>query len=77
LLAPSRKRALLLDKAYMALVREQSFEKGRDVVIRPAKNVLTHTENVETPFAKAGKVYADGRLRLNWTGTEFWTLPQR
>lgn len=74
LLAPSRKRALLLNKAYMALVREQTFEKGRDVVIRPAKNVLQHTENVETAFAKAGHIYADGQLRLNWRGTPFWTL---
>jgi hypothetical protein len=39
LLLPSAKRALTLDKAYQLIVREQSFIKGRDPVVTPAKNV--------------------------------------
>lgn len=39
LLWPSAPRALALDKAYRLLVREQSFERGRDVTLAPAVNV--------------------------------------
>ena len=33
LLVPSPQRALLLDRAYLALVREQHFEQGREVLV--------------------------------------------
>jgi hypothetical protein len=33
LIIPSKERALALDRAYLALVRAQSFDKGRDVVL--------------------------------------------
>lgn len=39
LLLPSRERALALDKAYWLLVREQSFDRGRDPLLAPAANV--------------------------------------
>lgn len=39
LLFPSRERALLLNKAYRVIVKEQSFIDGRDAVVRPVKNV--------------------------------------
>ncbi len=39
LLNPSSQRALLLDKAYRVLVKEQSFVYGRDAVVTPARNV--------------------------------------
>jgi hypothetical protein len=39
LLLPSRERALQLDKAYLSIVRDQSFSKGRDPSLRPAQNV--------------------------------------
>lgn len=35
LAAPSRARALALGKAYLAIVREQSFARGRDAVLAP------------------------------------------
>ncbi len=35
LAAPSRARALALGKAYLAIVREQSFTRGRDAVLAP------------------------------------------
>jgi hypothetical protein len=40
-LAPSRERALALNKAYRALVERQSFRLGRDLVLDGAKNVHT------------------------------------
>ncbi len=39
LLLPSAQRALTLDKAYRLIVQEQSFIKGRDPVVAPARNV--------------------------------------
>lgn len=33
LIVPSPERALALDRGYLTLVRAQSFEKGRDVVL--------------------------------------------
>lgn len=43
LLYPSRERALRLDKAYKRIVEEQSFVRGRDAVVEPARNVETET----------------------------------
>jgi len=70
LIVPSRRRALQLDKAYMALMREQKFELGRDVVLAPPTNVHARIENVATGLAAAGRVYRDGTVRLDWTATE-------
>jgi hypothetical protein len=39
LIMPSKKRALLMDKAYRVIVKEQSFIFGRDATIKPVKNV--------------------------------------
>ena len=41
LLLPSSGRALDLDRAYRAVVLDQSFELGRDAVLAPSPNVLT------------------------------------
>ena len=75
LLAPSRERALRLDRAAMLVVREQSFTAGRDVVLAPATNVHTRIDEVSTGLAEAGRVYRDGTVRLDWTATEFWRRP--
>lgn len=72
LVNPSRARALRLDKAYMAMMREQSFELGRDVVLAPPANVHTRIENVATGLAEANRVYRDGTIRLDWSGTVWW-----
>lgn len=40
LLLPSAARALDLDRAYGAIVREQSFTAGRDVVLAASQHVL-------------------------------------
>ena len=38
LLLPSAPRALDLDRAYLAIVKGQSFDKGRDALLAPASN---------------------------------------
>ncbi len=67
LIAPSRKRALLLNKAAIVLVREQSFALGRDPVLAPTINVHTIIQDDSTGLAPAGRIYRDGRLWLNWS----------
>jgi hypothetical protein len=49
LLMPSASRALALDKAYLLVVREQSFEKGRDAMLRPATTVHAEVPEDEAP----------------------------
>jgi hypothetical protein len=66
LVTPSRERALLLDKAYRALVRLQRFEAGRDVALGGATGVLRVVEGDSTGLAEAKRVYTDGRLHLAW-----------
>ncbi|MCA9676610.1 MAG: hypothetical protein KC464_16375, partial [Myxococcales bacterium] len=66
LLAPSRARALALDKAYLAVVREQSFVRGRDAVLAPATRVQRRVDDASTGLAAAGRVYRDGRSHLRW-----------
>ncbi|HXS18610.1 MAG TPA: hypothetical protein VN764_15540, partial [Polyangiaceae bacterium] len=67
LVLPSRERALDLNRAYIALAREQSFDRGRDAVLKPARRVLAQVENESTGLEKAGRVYRDGQLRLAWS----------
>jgi hypothetical protein len=66
LVTPSRERALALGRAYMALVREQTFAKGRDTLLAPPKNVLPGVENGSTGLEDAGLLFEDGRLHLAW-----------
>lgn len=70
LIAPSRERALLLNKAYMALVKDQSFNLGRDTIISPPVNVHESITNGSTDLADSGQVYYDGRIWLNWDFSE-------
>ncbi|WP_084197057.1 hypothetical protein [Solimonas soli] len=66
LILPSRERALALDKAYRALVREQRFTLGRDALPTPAVNVHRRIDGAETGLREAdGHVYQDGRLWLD------------
>ncbi|MEM7016207.1 MAG: hypothetical protein AAF512_02570 [Pseudomonadota bacterium] len=68
LVAPSRERAIALNRAYMALVRTQSFDQGRDTILSPPDNVHPFIENGDTDLAEAGKVFPDGSLWLKWDG---------
>jgi hypothetical protein len=67
LIAPTRERALLLNKAYRALVLEQRFDLGRDALPAPARNVHARVENGSTDLHQAGLLFDDGRLHLDWT----------
>ena len=67
LILPSSTRALLLDKAYLVIVREQSFTRGRDPVIAPLTAVHREIVDASTGLSEAGRVYLDGGLRLRWT----------
>lgn len=53
LLMPSVKRAMKLNKAYKAVVDEQSYIFGRDVNIKPSKNVHKEVEQGERTGIKA------------------------
>lgn len=64
LLAPSRARANALNKSYLALVRVQGFEAGRDVLLAPPRNVHREISNGGTGLAAKGRIYSDGRLWL-------------
>lgn len=66
LLAPSRERALALDKAYLALVRRQTFANGRDATAAPATNVLATVTEKTTGLEEAHRVERDGKLHLDW-----------
>jgi hypothetical protein len=66
LLTPTRQRAVLLTKAYMPLVREQSFTQGRDALLSRPENVHPEIQNGSTELGKTGKVFRDGRLWLSW-----------
>ncbi len=61
LIVPSAARALALDKAYWAVVLEQSFRWGRDAVLAPAVNVHRRVEpdqrtGVDIPVAPGWKL---------------------
>lgn len=66
LVAPSRARALLLDKAYRALVRTQRFDLGRDPLMGPVRRARRAVEGGSTGLAEANRVYLDARLHLSW-----------
>ena len=66
LLAPSPERALGLNKAYLAIVREQSFTRGRDAVLAPAERVHEEIDNGSTDLAETDMAFPDGRLHLEW-----------
>ena len=63
LILPSRERALALNKAYMALVRSQRFDLGRDTLLAPPANVHADIDNGETGLVP----HTDGTLFLDWT----------
>ncbi|NGY06006.1 hypothetical protein [Solimonas terrae] len=67
IILPSPQRALLLDKAYRALVREQDFALGRDALPEPALHVHRKIDGAETGLREQdGHVYKDGRIWLDW-----------
>lgn len=70
LVFPSPERAVLLNKAYMALARQQRFDRGRDVLLGAATNVHARIVEEDTGLVRLNRVYTDGQLRLDWTRAE-------
>jgi hypothetical protein len=66
LIAPSRERAIALDRAYLANVIEQSYVWGREASVTPATNVHTSIEERSTGLGESDRVYRDTRLQLDW-----------
>ena len=66
LIMPSPQRALQLNKAYLLIVREQSFSQGRDPIISPPQNVYQEIKKESTGLEDSGRYYLDGRLTLDW-----------
>jgi hypothetical protein len=65
LLAPSPERALTLNKAYMAIVRDQDFIYGRDANVTPAVNVYDAVDPETAPVLPAERQY-NWDIRLAW-----------
>ncbi|MCU0687298.1 MAG: hypothetical protein MUF34_34480 [Polyangiaceae bacterium] len=66
LIAPSRERALALDKAYLVLARTRRFARGRDAPPAPPANVYATITDESTGLEARGLTRADGRLQLAW-----------
>lgn len=64
LIAPSRERALALNKAYRTIVEDQDFHYGRDANIKPAVNVYREV-NESSPVLPGEKTRAYD-IRLRW-----------
>jgi len=64
LITPSRERALALNKAYRAIVEEQSYIFGRDTVIQPATNVFQDVDPETPPLPPKHRYQWD--IRLDW-----------
>lgn len=64
---PSPKRAIALNRAYLANVMEQSYVWGREASTSPAKNVHTKIVERSTGLGEADRVYRDVRLQLDWS----------
>ena len=64
LTAPSRERALALNKAYRTIVQDQDFHHGRDANIKPAVNVYRKVDE-NSPVLPGEKTRAYD-IRLNW-----------
>jgi hypothetical protein len=75
LVAPSRARALLLDKAYRVLVAEQSYIYGRDPTVTPPSQVYEQVGD-DAPTLPPERQYA-WDIRLDWrsAGANRRTMP--
>jgi len=71
LLAPSPERAVLLNKAYMVVVREQSYIYGRDPILAPLTNVFDRIDPEKmVPLPREQHATWDIRLAWNTVGLD-------
>jgi len=64
IIAPSPERALALNKAYLTIVKEQSYLFGRDATLTEATNVLSTIDTDQPPLKPEHRFTWD--MRLNW-----------
>ena len=66
LIAPSRERAIELNKAYRVIVRDQDYIYGRDATVTPPENVLRFIDNATAPTLPAD-LFFPWDIRLDWS----------
>ena len=64
IITPSPERAYALNKAYLTIVKEQSYLFGRDATITEATNVLSTIDAEQPPLKPEHRFKWD--MRLNW-----------
>ncbi|GAB3032053.1 hypothetical protein GCM10027098_31940 [Bowmanella dokdonensis] len=64
LITPSPERAMQLNKAYLTIVKEQSYLFGRDATLNRASNVLEHVDESQAPLKAQHRFPWD--MRLDW-----------
>ncbi len=67
LITPSSQRALKLNKAYLSIVREQSYIFGRDANLTSATNVFKEVDESQAPLPPEHRY--DWDMRLDWSKT--------
>ncbi len=65
LIAPSRERALAMNKAYRVIVEDQDFVHGRDATVTPPANVYEVVDNATAPTLPADRAFS-WDIRLDW-----------
>jgi hypothetical protein len=65
LIAPSRERALALNKAYRTIVADQDYIFGRDAVVIPPSNVYDEVDPETAPTLGADRFFV-WDMRLDW-----------
>jgi hypothetical protein len=65
LITPSKQRALQLNKAYRAIVEQQSYLFGRDSIVAPPENVYDKISNESAPTLDAENIF-EWDIRLDW-----------
>lgn len=64
LIVPSPTRALALDRSYLAIVRDQSFVRGRDVILGKRAEILATVGPDSTSSSDSARADARARSRL-------------
>lgn len=69
LIAPSRERALKLNKAYKVIVEDQDYIYGKDAVLAPPANVFDRIDNETATTLPPEKQYR-WNILLDWSAAE-------
>jgi hypothetical protein len=76
LITPSPERARALNKAYLLLVREQSYLYGRDASLTPPANVYAEVDNENAPTLPVERNFR-WDMRLDWSAVDQARAPAR